>query len=928
MKLSSIYRNTIAGFVLLNIVGGCGLAASDAERISRAEEQMQAGKYRAAMIELKNVLASDQNNATARLLLAQVSMGLGDIAAAEKELQRASELEAPDSVILAMQLDILLARRNYSEILVLLGTNVSGLTQQQLWSYRGEALVGLGNSGAAKETYMEWLTASAGSSDAELGVATTELMDGDSVAAIERLTRITESDPENYRAWQLLGSANLRSGNFDGAEDAFIKASETIKPQSDVWRYADILLGLTDSRLALGKTEEAHRSLERLTGVAPQAPATLFLAARLARSERDYAAASRHLQNLLNVMPDNSQAQLFLANMQMMQGNFAQSERLLHRVVATSPDNIQARKLLARVQLQQSQPTGAVEALAPVLEDLENDPDIFALLAEASLQQGNSEAAIRQLRKVADLSPGDMEAKLNLAAAYLSVEQTSLAIDILESVPEGAGILHRRERLLLKTLTAIGRQNDADVIAQNLLTNNADDERATVIVAEFYVKTQRSVQASEVLQAVVQQSPVAINARNLLGRIETIAGNLDIAHELFTEVIERDASNLAALIGLARIAEQAGDDTEVVRLLQDAATAHNEALGPRVLLIGKYYSQGNPEDAERMANEIVSIGFQSPGISEIVASVFAEAGRPDDALFQFRQAARLNPNSATVQLGLARAYLTLNNSVEARESLARALEINPGWPKAMTLLVLVELRQGQHNDAYELVSEFRSLHPDNLAAMILEGEVHAARQELLLAAEAFGRAVANGAGRPSVLRHYQMLDESDESQPESPLEEWLEKSPEDTVVRKILAQHHHMNGRGSNSIDEYTAVLQYAPDDADVLNNLAWLYQQNGDMQKALEFAEMALERNPESGSIIDTLAWIYRDLGQLDKSIELLGDASRLAPDNGEILYHYAVVLSDSGEKAKAKEILQALKSSDVVFPSQSQAEILLGEM
>ena len=54
---------------------GCGLATSDEERLARADEKMVSGAYRAALIELKNVLVNDPNNFTARIRLAEVSHG-------------------------------------------------------------------------------------------------------------------------------------------------------------------------------------------------------------------------------------------------------------------------------------------------------------------------------------------------------------------------------------------------------------------------------------------------------------------------------------------------------------------------------------------------------------------------------------------------------------------------------------------------------------------------------------------------------------------------------------------------------------------------------------------------------------------------------------------------------------------------------------
>ena len=170
MRMSSL-RGLIAWGIMLSVLAGCGLATSEADRIARAEAQIADGEYRAAAIELKNVLAANGNNVTARLLLAKVSLGLGDIESAEKELQRAAELDAPEDQLRSLHSEFLLASRRYADLLAALGSEPAGLTDEQQFHYRGEALLGLGNHDAALETYEEWLRLDPAEVGARLGRA-------------------------------------------------------------------------------------------------------------------------------------------------------------------------------------------------------------------------------------------------------------------------------------------------------------------------------------------------------------------------------------------------------------------------------------------------------------------------------------------------------------------------------------------------------------------------------------------------------------------------------------------------------------------------------------------------------------------------------------------------------------------------------------
>ena len=67
-------------------------SASTAEYIKEAHSYMEEGKYRSAVIQLKNALQQDPDSAKARYLLGYVYLKAGDPASAQTELSRAIEL--------------------------------------------------------------------------------------------------------------------------------------------------------------------------------------------------------------------------------------------------------------------------------------------------------------------------------------------------------------------------------------------------------------------------------------------------------------------------------------------------------------------------------------------------------------------------------------------------------------------------------------------------------------------------------------------------------------------------------------------------------------------------------------------------------------------------------------------------------------------
>ena len=89
--MTSMVRQFVVVAISLSLAA-CGLATSNEERMADARTSMDDGEYRAAIIQLRNVLVEDPDHLEARLALATVMLGLNDIPTAQKELDRAIEL--------------------------------------------------------------------------------------------------------------------------------------------------------------------------------------------------------------------------------------------------------------------------------------------------------------------------------------------------------------------------------------------------------------------------------------------------------------------------------------------------------------------------------------------------------------------------------------------------------------------------------------------------------------------------------------------------------------------------------------------------------------------------------------------------------------------------------------------------------------------
>ena len=924
-------KGKLAAVAILMALGltSCGFTTSDEDRIAMAESSIGEGDYRAATIQLRSVLGNNPDNLTARLMLARIMVGLNDIPTAEKEMQRAAELGATPDQIQPIHFRILTAKAQYPEILAALSMDVDGLTAAQQYQFRGEALLGLRNGGAAQENFRDWLQDEPGSVDAAIGFAKARALQGAVDEATTSLQDILAADQNNSEAWLALGIIRYRGAEYASARDAYRRSIETSHAQENMLRYIFSLIGLADSELMIKDVDAARRTIGTLSAFAPDAPETMLQRARLAQLDGDYFAASRALQDLLNVSPDNSRVMLLLASLQWRVGNLQQAESLLNRVVALSPDNSQARKMLAQIQLNRSNTDLAVEILEPLVAVNSNDAELYGLLAIADMQRGQSESALARLRTASELNPGDRVGAIQLAEGYVRTGDAVTAIELLEKLEFSSEAPYLRERLLMAAYRDIGQLDAAFKIADELVAINQGDNVAINLAATFYLSEDRVDVGRRLVLAAMENNPNNLQSKIMLAKLDLRDRDIVSARGLFEGIYQSDSGNMTALLGLAQIELESGNTQIAVTYLERAREIHPAEPLPALVLANVYAREGKMQDAIQVAQDLGRMNASDLSIIRSSGGILFDAGVFAEAAELFELATKNYPQSVGSFLDLARSYMSQDKFAHAQVAIQQALDLDPESIPANSLLVLVELRLGNAASAGERAAALRRKNPESASAALIEGEVYLANQEFDNAIAAFQSAGLYGAGVNAVIREVQArIAQGTSASPEAPLLAWVESNPADITARMALAEQLQMLGQHDRALAQYEDLVERVPENTTVLNNLAWEYQNAGDLSKALQYATEARELMPYSGAIADTLGWIYHSLGDYENSVKHLRDAAALIPDNGDVLYHLAASLAAAGVTAEAKEILTQIVQSNRSFQSRGEATALLATL
>jgi tetratricopeptide (TPR) repeat protein len=217
------------------------------------------------------------------------------------------------------------------------------------------------------------------------------------------------------------------------------------------------------------------------------------------------------------------------------------------------------------------------------------------------------------------------------------------------------------------------------------------------------------------------------------------------------------------------------------------------------------------------------------------------------------------------------------------------------------------------------MERLRRIEPDAPMTLRLEGDLAVAQGRYKDALGLYEKAAANGGDGALAIARYRAGMLAGVAQPQKPLEDWLQRQPNDVAAITLLAERRQQMGDIAGAISLYERAVAAAPGNVMALNNLAGLYQLRKD-PRALATAELALAAAPDNAAVKDTVGWLLVEKGELDKGLPLLREAAKALPDLPEVQYHLGVALARKGEAAEARRILQA------VVDSKAPAEVVTG--
>jgi len=916
---------TWAALVVLcaGAVAGCdGLFGADA-KVKRAEVKMSAGDLRGASADLKEALERAPGHARAHLLLAELSLRLGDAERAQKELDLARSLGPAGASSRDLEFRILQARGKFAELLSASQSDTS-LPPPRRLSYAAAAYHGLGQFPEAEQAYRQALELAP--DDAVVNLAWARFLGTQrrSAEAATVVDSVLARDPGNAEAAMIKGGLLIQAGRYGDARAALIQASEHGATQLSWPQQVSVAAGVVEANLLLADHAAAEQSLRALVAKAPQWEGTHLLAGRVALAKRDFASATSEFRRALQAAPGDARARLLLGAALFGQGSLEQATAELESLVAAAPESMAARRLLAEVYLAQNRPAEARKLLSAPSGGAGPDAASEWLMGQALLQSGDTGAGIAYLAKSAAVEPQNWRRQADLAAAYIAAGEREEALATLDRIPADAGGTRRSTLLVLANVLGSDPAHGTAAI-DRLVSDHGKDPVVLALSGTYLASAGDLGRARELLGRAIDLDPSAPGARLALARVEVQAGRPEAADAQLRAILKSSPANQGAYLALSELASMRGDRAAAKALLEQGVGADPSAVDARLQLAGMAFRDGQADRARSLLEQVQKVSGGRPLATNAIGVVLLQAGQYDAALAKFNEAISLGLREA--RLNAARAQIALGHRDMAEAVVAEGVAADPAWSAGTALLAELQARQGRLKDALAHVATFRSAGGPRRAAAAdeIEGDVQMIARHFDDAAAAYARAAALGPSNQLAVKAYTARHAAHSARAEEPLITWLAVHPADNSVRKILAAALQSNNDPKGAIAQYERIVGsgFAPDPV-TLNNLAWLYQQAGD-QRALDTARRAYGMAPDTPEIADTYGWILTQAGGAQDAVPILEKAAARARDRSEIQYHLAAAYVRTEQRDKARVLLEQALQAKGAAAWRADAEQLL---
>jgi putative PEP-CTERM system TPR-repeat lipoprotein len=697
-------------------------------------------------------------------------------------------------------------------------------------------------------------------------------------ASIIELKNALKKNQANMEARLLLGEVYVQVGDGASAEKELLRAQQLGLTGAMLQRslieafllqkkYQSVLDGLKipdgitdaeeamlfamrgDAHLGLGEFSAAKNDYKQSLKLDAKSIRANVGLAKLALLRKDYQGAAKIIEAAEKI---DSKAPLLLqvkGSMAFQQSRYSDAEHVYNQLLQTQPSGVlltryssQARIGLAYSLLAQDKDQEAVEHIDALLKANKKHLVPNYLKALVSFKAGQYKDAVDRLQPiVADMGPST-PAKLLLGAANYALGQYEQAAYYLAQY-------------------------------NNAVPNNI---YARKLYGATRLKLNQPEQAADILTPLLSLLPDDAKLLDMIGVSSVMRGDFTEGRHYFEKAMSQSGEALNLKIAETFMAE--GDYDAAIQELEKTVRGSPEELRSKLLLVLAYLQKRDMENALKFATNLVEERPEDPVAQNLLGGVHLVRGENEQAAKHFQAALAVAPRYIPALMNAAQLALQDGRLKEAQDHYATVLGIEEQNVSAILGSAYIAEKQGNQSQAINLLERARLADPNAMQPRLHLASYYLRSQQLDKAKVLANEAVAIKSDDVAALLMLGDVALADQRAAEavSAYMSVIKIAPKSATARVRLSQAYTQQGKLSNARDELRKALAIDPDLYSGIVALAVLEMKAGNNSQAFKLASDLQKRHPNAseGFVLEgDLHWLK---GEYRKAVAAYEAASQ----------------------------------------------------
>jgi putative PEP-CTERM system TPR-repeat lipoprotein len=465
-------------------------------------------------------------------------------------------------------------------------------------------------------------------------------------------------------------------GNINGVDAAVAKAQAFAKDDPDSNIYYLVATEIYDKS---ERTPDAIAMLEKTVAAKPSDDALIITLSKLYRRAGDLGKAEGVLVSRLKADPKDPAIRTELASLYLATGQIADAKKIYNELSSQRP----------------------------------NDPAPLLGLAEVATKEKNWPEALDYVNRARAAAPNDPAPEIALVNLYGSQQNwkdaAAAANDVAERFPANAQALEAKGRVQ----TATGDKEGATATYKRIYELVPNSLPVLSRYLALLNSAKNFSQERTVLQTALARAPKNSQLKGDLIRVEAEIDGLEVGLAKARALAQEDPGNPIYDIVSAELWEKAGRSADAVTLLEKAVAARPSEDNLIGALSRLYARTGELGKAEVVLNSRLKIEPKDLAIRSILASIYLEQKKYDNAIDEYTRISADHPADAAALNNLAWLYQQKGDLLKARGLAERATAASPRVPQIDDTLGWILLAQGDAQKALDYLSAASLSAPGN-----------------------------------------------------------------------------------------------------------------------------------------------------------------------------------------------------------------------